>query len=135
MNQLYTLTFHHLVKDYSQDFFIGVFSSFQNAQSTAKKFLKEVEGFKDYPCEYEIIPKNIIGQFSQIESVYMIWGWNVSEDLDEMDIWESDLYTDYHEAQKELRIIQDKYLREEWNISQYVIDKSYCHEGFVQIYY
>lgn len=129
---LYELIFYDKIEDYRQGFFIGVFSSYEKAEAVAKRYLKEVIGFKDYRCEYEIVPKKRIGELDGSNHVYMLWGWNLNEDFDEVDIWESDIYTNRDKAESELRIVKHKYEREEWCLSKYIVDKTYCEEGFIR---
>lgn len=133
MKYLYTLTFYHWIQDYRQGFFIGVFSSYEKAEHIAKKFKKEVQGFKDFPCEYEIISKKVIGQYDNAQSVYMLWGWNLNENLDEVDIWESDLYFCYNEAKIKLERVKNQLNLQEWSLDQYMINQSYCCDGFVEV--
>ena len=55
--QLYGLTMYDMTEEYQESFFIGIFSSFEKAEQVAKIMLKEVSGFKDYSCRYEISQK------------------------------------------------------------------------------
>ena len=55
--KLYKLTFYDLelsYDDYKEGFLIGIFSSFKKAEQTAEYYIRNVEGFKDYPCDYQI---------------------------------------------------------------------------------
>lgn len=133
MDILYELSFYSWNGGYREGFFIGIFSSYDKAEHVAEKFLKEVAGFKDYPCEYTILPKKLIGELCDSNFVHMIWGWNLDEDSDEIDIWESELYVDYDKAEAKLREAKDKYKREEWTIDGYTIDETHWKDGFVRI--
>ena len=101
--KLYKLTFYDLelsYDDYKEGFVIGIFSSFSKAEQTAKYCLRNVEGFKGYPCDYQIEIKDIIGTAdTNLKEVYIIEGWNVNENLNETDIIESDCFTDKKSAE------------------------------------
>lgn len=133
MENLYALTIYDWLHDYRQGFFIGIFSSHDKAESTAKRYLTEVAGFKDYPCEYEIVSKKLIGELEGSSNVYMIWGWNLNENADEVDIWESEVYADHARAKAALSAVKKEYEREEWCLDRYVIDKAYREDGFVRV--
>lgn len=133
MDILYALTLYDWNHDYREGFFIGIFSSYNKAVNVAEKYLKEVAGFKDYPCEYEILPKKLIGELYDSNVVYMIWGWNLDENSDEVDIWESELYVDYDKVESKFHVVKDKYKREEWTIDGYTIDETHWKDGFVKV--
>ena len=103
---------------------IGIFSSSLKAEQTAKYYIQNVNGFKDYPCKYEIRVKNIVGNSDiDLKEVYIVIGWNVNSDFDETDIVESDCFTDSKSAETELEMMKKKYDRCEWAIDRYVIDE------------
>ena len=135
--KLYKLTFYDLelsYDDYKEGFVIGIFSSFSKAEQTAKYCLRNVEGFKDYPCDYQIEIKDIIGTAdTNLKEVYIIEGWNVNENLNETDIIESDCFTDKKSAECELENMKQKYSRCEWALNKYAIDKCEWTDGFVRV--
>lgn len=132
MVNLYTLSFYENLDGCYDGFFIGVFTSYEAAEHTAKKYLQDVSGFKDYPCRYEIKEKKVIAGTDELENVSMIWGWNNNESLDAVDIWESDLYSDKTEAQAALMIAQKEIERQEWSIDTYQIDVCLWQKGFIK---
>lgn len=132
-NTLYTLTLYDIIDDYRQGFFIGVFISYDEAELIAKKYLNKITGFKDYPCEYEIIAKEVIGELDGSNSVSLICGWNENEYMDEVDIWESDLYTDHTVAKTVQRAMEKVIERKEWTTSRYKIGEMLWQNGFVRV--
>ncbi|MCH5211112.1 MAG: 23S rRNA (uracil(1939)-C(5))-methyltransferase RlmD [Oscillospiraceae bacterium] len=129
---LYTLTFYDDLNGYREEFFIGVFASYDAAESIAKKYLSDIPGFKDYHCEYEIKAKNIIGAINASETVSIIWGWNINNSMNEVDIWESDLYADKNEAQTLLTSVQKEIMRKEWCVDTYRIGECNWKNGFTR---
>ena len=67
------------------------------------------------------------------QQVYRFQGWNVNEDLDEIDIWESDCYVSWEQAQADYEKAQIKMPREEWTLNRYVIGQCDWQEGFIRI--
>ena len=128
---LYDLELSH--DDYKEGFSIGIFSSSEKAEQTAKYYIRNVNGFKDYICDYLIKVKNVIGTAYDLKQVYIIEGWNINKEFDEIDIVESDCFTDIKSAETELEIIKKKYDRCEWVIDRYVIDECQWTEGFVRM--
>ncbi len=135
--KLYKLTFYDLelsYDDYKEGFVIGIFSSFSKAEQTAKYCLRNVEGFKDYPCDYQIEIKDIIGTAdTNLKEIYIIEGWNINENLDEIDIVESDCFTDKKSAECEFENMKQKYSRCEWIINEHKINECQWTEGFDRI--
>ena len=132
--QLYGLTMYDMTEEYQESFFIGIFSSFEKAEQVAKTMLKEVSGFKDYPCRYEISEKNMVDDAGEVRKVNMIWGWDEDEFYNSVHIIESDLYRNRNKAEAELQTLQEKYARQEWCIDQYEIDDVHWKEGFVKVW-
>ena len=95
--------------------------------------LKEVSGFKDYLCRYEISEKNVADGAGEVRKVNMIWGWDEDESYNSVHIIESDLYRNRNKAEAELQALQKKYARQEWCIDQYEIDDVHWKEGFVRV--
>ena len=134
--QLYELTIYDVsekTEKYHESFFIGVFSSFENAEQIAEEMLKNVAGFKDYPCKHEITAKNVIGGTKESEKINKIWGWDEDEFSNPVRIIESDLFIDHSEAEVHLHILQEKYMRQEWCIDQYIINEVHWRDGFVKV--
>ena len=133
MRDLYSLTLYDDLDSHREGFFIGIFDSYDAAESTAKMYLSEVAGFNDYPCKYEIKSKSVIGGADAPETVSMIWGWNLTDDSDEVDIWESDLYADKNDADAALDVIMQEVNRREWCINTYQIGECGWRDGFVRV--
>lgn len=133
MKNLFTLTLYDDADGYREGFFIGVFASRDAAENTAKTYLESVPGFKDHPCDYEIREKRVIGGTDSIKKVSMIQGWNRNDDMDEIDIWDGDLYADKNEAEAMLLTVQQEVSREEWCVDTYTIGECEWKEGFVRI--
>ena len=133
MKKLYTLTFYDNFEERQEEFFIGVFELYDEAEGTAKKYLNNVPGFKDYHCKYDIKIKNVIDETDRLESVSIIRGWNSCNDMNNYDIWESDLYADKSNAHTALADIQKEIIRQEWCIDTYKIGECHWCEGFVRI--
>lgn len=47
--------------NYKEEFCIGIFSSREKAEAVANHYLRNVDGFKDYPCSYRIEEKKVLG--------------------------------------------------------------------------
>ena len=60
--------------NYSEDFYIGLFDTEQQAEDIAKHYLKNIKGFCDFPCTYRIVKKDVIGDFNSRISDYL---WTV----------------------------------------------------------
>ena len=64
MKNLYQLVIYDTdlsYDNYRESFDIGCFSTYEKAEQTAKQYISTVQGFKDYPCEYEITEKRVVG--------------------------------------------------------------------------
>ena len=135
--KLYKLTFYDLelsYDDYKESFLIGIFSSFKKAEQTAEYYIKNVNGFKDYSCNYQIKVKNVTGTVDEnLKQVYIIQGWNINSNLDEIDIVESDCFTDIKSAEEEMENMKQKYSRCEWVLDKYIIDECQWTDGFVRM--
>ena len=68
--------------NYSEDFYIGLFETEQQAEDIAKHYLKNIKGFCDFPCTYRIVKKDVIGDFNSRISDYLwtVQGWNTNEE-------------------------------------------------------
>ena len=120
--------------NYSEDFYIGLFDTEQQAEDIAKHYLKNIKGFCDFPCTYRIVKKDVIGDFNSRISDYLwtVHGWNTNEYLDEIDIIESPCFLTEEQADAELPVMKKKYQREEWTVTRWKIGALEWREGFVQ---
>lgn len=139
MQVVYNLVMIDMESSYDnhiESFNIGFFSSYAIAEKTAMRYLSEVSGFKDFHVTYQITKKIIINASgsSMPPDVYIIYGWNVNGDLDEIDIIESDCYLCMEEAEKQFHAMKSKTCRDEWCIDRYRIDACYWQEGFEKVY-
>ena len=123
-------------ENHTEAFNIGFFSCCDLALQTAERYLREIAGFKDYRVSYQITEKRVIGCADRLPaSVYIVYGWNENDDLDEIDLIESDCYANKSEAEQRLREMKANQCREKWCIDQYIIDQCHWNEGFVKIYH
>lgn len=120
-------------ENYSEDFGIGIFSSYEKAEETAKVYLHHVPGFCEYSCIFRITEKYIIGADAVPEAVWMVCGWNTNHNQDEVDIVESDCYISEQEAQLALKTMQQQYPRTEWAVNCVQIDRREWQEGFCRV--
>lgn len=120
---------------YSEDFYIGLFETEKQAEDTAQYYLKNVKGFCDFPCTYRIIKKEVIGDFNgnKYDFIWIVQGWNLNENLDEIDIIESPCFLTEEQASSELQVLKEKYQREEWALDQYIIGALEWYDGFVKM--
>lgn len=137
MRKLYCLTFYaQSGNEYWEGFHIGLFAAREEAESVKEHYRKEIQGFKDYDCKAEITEVPVIGSENmdmEPQRVYRFQGWNVNEDLDEIDIWESDCYVSREQAQADYEKAQIKMSREEWTLNRHVIGQCDWQEGFIRI--
>ena len=109
--------------DYKEEFNIGFFKSKEEATEIAQYYIKNIEGFKDYPCEYRIIEKQIIGNLKK--TIWMIQGYDFNENEDEINIIESQCYSNKEQAEKDLEKYKKQYNRQNWYISNWIVEKKY----------
>ena len=107
--------------DYKEEFNIGFFKSKEEATEIAQYYIKNIEGFKDYPCEYRIIEKQIIGNLKK--TIWMIQGYDFNENEDEINIIESQCYSNKEQAEKDLENYKKQYNRQNWYISNWIVEK------------
>ena len=132
------MTLYHLIlhdpessrDDYDETFFIGVFMTEKEAEQTARRFLANVPGFKDYPCVYSIHEKPLHGETVQGDRVYWVQGWNWNENQDETDIVESDDFAGEADAEAALAEMRRKQRRAEWRVLRASPGKCDWQEGF-----
>lgn len=116
-------------------FNIGFFSDYDKAEKTARRYLAEVEGFKDYNVVYQITEKRMIGRTDSLsKDIFIIYGWDENDEFDAIDVIESDCYINKHEAEQKLDELKTNYSRKEWSIDKYIIDECKWQEGFVKVY-
>jgi hypothetical protein len=94
------------------------------------KYISEVTGFEDCDCYYRIVCKSVIGDAKS--NVYIIQGWNVNDDFDEIDVIESDCFAQEILAEQKLTQMKTKYQREEWSIDCFQIDECDWKDGFIR---
>jgi len=121
-------------EDYEESFGIGLFSSMDKAEEVAKRYLSEVAGFKDYDVTYRIDEKKITGMLKEEACivVYIVTGWNINDDLDEVDIIESDCFAHKDDAALWLDDMKQHNQRDEWYIAKHIVDKCEWTDGFVR---
>ena len=120
--------------DHIEAFNIGFFSSYEKAEKTARKYLAEVEGFKDYNVTYQITEKSLIACTGSLsEDIFIIYGWNENNEFDEVDVIESDCYINKNEAEQRLNELKTSYYRKEWCIDKFILNKCNWEEGFVKV--
>lgn len=122
---------------HSADFNIGFFSKQLEAIWTAKRYLAEVEGFKDYDVTYKITNKNVIGidESFELTEIFIVYGWNENDELDAVDIIESNAYATKQAAEKKLNELKASFERKEWCVDRFKIDECRWQDGFVRVNY
>ena len=124
-------------ENYREEFDIGVFSSREQAERIAEHYLKHVKGFKDYSCSCRIVEKKLFGGENGIgepcDEVYMVYGWNENENGDEVDIVESECFTEELAAKQAMAVMKEKYFRSEWSFCRYQVDEWKWTDGFVRV--
>ena len=124
-----------LYNNYFENFTIGYFTSYEKALETANRYLTEIEGFNKYPCKYDITEKPIsdFNCRTSADEIFIVFGWNVNDNLDETDIVESDRFVSYDTALQELNNMKLKYHRNEWCIDKYKLDECEWADGFTRV--
>ncbi|MBR2570621.1 MAG: hypothetical protein IKE30_00610 [Clostridia bacterium] len=115
--------------EYSEDFDIGIFESEAQAREIAEYYLNNIAGFCQYPCTYRIVPKEVLGQV-QSNEVWLVSGWDLNEELDEIHIVESECLVSRDQAEAVLSDMKKRHQRDEWVINHQPIGKCYWEEGF-----
>lgn len=137
MRTVYKLIMNEMDSSYDnhiEGFNIGFFSSREKAEKTAKRYLNEVSGFKDYNFTYQIIEKCVIGStdLAIMSDLYIVYGWDENDELDEIDVIESDCYVIKQEAEQKLNELKVSYCRKNWCLDKYILDECNWQEGFVK---
>lgn len=112
---------------------IGIFRTRQDAEDTARRYLREVKGFRDYYCEYSIRESELIGDNSG-DLVHTWFGWNLDENENEVDILRGRIYTDPVEAEAALAAAKAENDRQEWVLNCWEIGRCEWTEGFIRDY-
>ena len=123
---LYNLTLRD--NELGELFNIGFFSSRERAEDIARYYLKNISGFCEYDCGYDITEKAVIGG-SGTGLVYIVYGWNGHEE----DIIESDCFTTEALARRRLAEMKSEHSREEWCVDCFRTDECKWQDGFVRV--
>ena len=121
-------------ENHSEDFFIGIFVTRQKAEETACYYLGNLPGFCDYPCTYRIEEKEVVDNSDNVMpvSVWIVQGWNVNDNFDEIDILESECFLTEERSKAELKMMKETSPRSEWNIDRLTVGECHWREGFVR---
>ncbi len=128
--QLYSLSITDI--ETGKWFNIGFFESEALAGETAKRYLAEVTGFKDHPCEYNV-SRMAVHTYKGREGnkIYVYIGWNEYNGK-ESDVWMSCYFTRVQYKNELMKWIIREIKRENWTVSEFEIGKAYWEEGFVR---
>ncbi len=136
-NVVYELVMHDPElsgENYTEDFMIGIFRTRTMAEETAAHYLRHVRGFCEYPCTYIITEKEIMDAQDEIpDEVFMVHGWDMNENMDEIDIVESSCFVSEAHANAELDRMKIVQPRDEWIINRWRIDETHWQEGFERV--
>lgn len=121
-------------ENHEEAFFIGIFRSEQEAKDIAEFYLKNVPGFCEYPCISRIqereTDKNF--DFDNQQNIWIVSGWNVNENGDEIDMIESKCCSSKEEAAMNLKELKSCQTRMEWSLDRYKVGELLWREGFVR---
>lgn len=133
MDKLFSLDFYSYPNnEYPEKFHIGLFNTQEEAQQVEAHYRKEVKGFKDYHCDAVITEVPVIGNADNTQKVYRFVGWNTNEDLDEIDIIESDCFVSSAQAGAELAQAEKVNPRQEWALNCNIIGQCDWCDGFTR---
>ena len=127
---LYSLTRYN---EWQEGIFIGLFASRGQAEQVGQEYLRDVPGFRDYPCTCEVTEKRVLGEPGPDHRVYLIWGWDEAPDGREEKIWCSECYTDPIQARAELEAVRQRLPRQEWSLDCYQVGQCLWTVGVVRI--
>ena len=97
-------------------------------------YLKNVKGFCEYPCTYSILEKAIAdAQTAEPDEVFMVFGWDTDENLDEINVIESPCFGSEVQAKAELERLKSAQPRAEWVVNCWKIDQTHWQEGFERV--
>ena len=134
MDKLFDLTIYIHNGEHEDGFHIGLFSTREQAESVADRYLREVSGFKDYDCMPRVFEFPVIGAVEHTRQVYRFVGWNTNADFDEVDILVSSCFVDRNEAEMALSQAKEVTQREEWVLNCHIIGQCDWAEGFVRVF-
>ena len=118
---------------YEEAFSIGLYPSREEAEAVAADMLAHVPGFRDHPCTSRITEKEVFGTAgNKLREVFLVLGWNTNEDLDEIDLVESDCFPSLTQANAALAELQARHRRSAWTIQHRTVGKADWSEGFVR---
>lgn len=110
---------------------IGIFRSRLEAEDTARRYLSDIPGFKDYYCEYTIRESSLIGN---AKTVCNFTGWNEDDIGNEIDIFISPLYSDPRSAERAMKKAKSESPRQDWCLNHWTVGECYWREGFTRDY-
>ena len=116
-----------------EEFGIGIFPDEKEAIDTAEYYLRNVQGFNEYPCEYRIETIDVIEESKENpdNEIWCVWGYNVTSDGDETDNTEL-FYRTKKEAEEAMPIIKEQYQRDNWEIYKNWIGRKNWTDGFTR---
>lgn len=65
--------------------------------------------------------------------LFIIYGWNENDEMDEVDLIERDCYTSQQEAEQKLKELKSSLSRDKWCIDKYRIDECNWQDGFIKV--
>lgn len=134
MQKLFSLTFYNRSNgDDCEGFHIGFFKSYEEARMVELHYRKEIAGFKDCPCDAEIIRVPVVGAYTGEANVYRYVGWNETGEFDAVDVVESNCYIHLLEAEAAYKKAQAETPRQEWALNRYTVGECDWQEGFVHL--
>lgn len=134
MDKLYSLSFYSDTEDaFGPGFHIGLFATREDAERMARHYRREVPGFKDYDCDYSITPIPIFGDAENIGKVYCYLGWNVNDDLEEIDVLVSSCFLSRKQAEEAFQAAKQHVQRQEWVLNCYTVGQCNWAEGFERV--
>ena len=135
MKTLYRLNFRTWSNgDEEHNYAIGVFSTREEAEETAQRYLREVKGFCDYACVYEILEYPLIGKRTSTDRVWTYEGWDETENVYETNILDGPFFTSRAAAREAMRAAKAENQRNRWLVLDWTIGQCEWTEGFIRDY-
>lgn len=135
MKYLYDLEFYNWANaDEMSTCWIGVFSCREDADATAKRYLRQVQGFCDYYCEYSVREAPLIGSRQDVSRVWTYMGWDETEDIYQVNILRGSFYTSRAAAREAMKAAKAESVRQHWLILDHKIGECAWAEGIVREY-